>query len=340
MHALNENDYKLFKSICKLPQKSLMKTLYQILKKKYDKIIFTQDYIFAQGEIPIALVAHMDTVFNSPPTNIYYDREAGVIWSPEGGCGDDRAGVFAILKIIQGGLKPSIIFTTDEEQGGIGAEALVKDHPIAPIEIRYIIELDRRGTNDCVFYECDNPSFVSYIETFGFIENLGSFSDISEICPAWGIAGVNLSIGYFDEHSVSETLHVNPLLKTISQVKKMLTEKEIPTFEYIPSAYPSYWRELLKQEYAFEDDYLFKIKCSKCGAIMEDFEAVPVQTDQSIKYYCPDCCVNITHWCEHCGEPFIPSKDSSEKLCFKCRKELEGGPIKCNTTISKNSSMM
>ena len=77
MHALNENDYKLFKSICKLPQKSLMKTLYQILKKKYDKIIVTQDYIFAQGEIPIALVAHMDTVHKENVKDFYeyYDKE-------------------------------------------------------------------------------------------------------------------------------------------------------------------------------------------------------------------------------------------------------------------------
>lgn len=344
MHVLNENDYKLFKSICGLKQKSLMKTLYHILKKRYDKIILTKEYIFAVGEVPIALVAHMDTVFENPPLEIYYDREAGVIWSPDGGCGDDRAGVFAILKIVQSGLKPSVIFTTNEEMGGIGAEALVKDFPEAPTKLNYLIELDRRGTNDCVFYECDNPTFVSYVESFGFIENFGSFSDISEICPAWGIAGVNLSVGYFNEHSVSETLHVNPLLKTISQVKKMLNEKEIPFFEYVPSLYQSYWRDFLKPGYAFEEDFFnspIKIRCSKCKIPLEEFEVVPVYTkDNGVKYYCPDCCTDLTNWCENCGEAFIPDIDPSEKLCYKCRKDFEGGSTQCNTQKSKNNLMM
>ncbi len=339
MQKLTDNDYKLFKSIVSLKQSSLQKTLEAFLNKKYDTVISRKEYLFAKGDIPIALVAHMDTVFQKPPKDIYYDREMGVIWSPEGGCGDDRAGVFAILKVIQSGLRPSVIFTTDEEVGGLGAEKLINDFPEAPTQLNYIIQLDRRGTNDCVFYDCDNPQFVQYVESFGFIENYGSFSDISEICPAWGMAGVNLSIGYEDEHSVSETLHVNPLLKTISKVKSMLQATNIPEFKYIPSVSASYWNRYLYKGYSwdFEDDEFFK--CSKCGNLFEDYEMVPVVgLDGNQKYFCPDCCVAHVNWCVKCGEAFEIKEKSSEKLCPTCRHE-KGGNEKCITKKSKKNSM-
>ena len=96
------------------------------LRKIYPTVLETKDYICAEGVIPIALVAHMDTVFFKPATTIYYDRQKNTMWSPMGLGADDRAGVFAIIQILQSGLRPHIIFTTDEEKGCLGAEALAK----------------------------------------------------------------------------------------------------------------------------------------------------------------------------------------------------------------------
>lgn len=322
MHIMTDSDYNLFKSIVRLKQPALHKTLNSFLKRKYTRVVSTKEYLFAEGNIPICLVAHMDTVFKTPPENIYYDKDMGVIWSPEGGCGDDRSGVFAILKIVQSGLRPSVIFTTDEEVGGLGAEAIVKDFPVAPADFHYIVQLDRRGTNDCVFYDCANESFVQYIESFGFIENYGSFSDISELCPAWGIAGVNLSVGYENEHSVSETVHVNPLYKTITKVKRMLQEENIPEFKYIAGFYSKFLG--LKSYYDWpndEDDeeeliYHHIKSCSGCHKLFEDFEMIPVGDE----YFCPDCCVDKVQWCTKCGTAF-KRLSPSEKLCPKCLQE-------------------
>ena len=99
MQTLKQDDYNLLKSVIELKQSSLQKVLKNYLKQKYKEVYSTLDYIYAKGDIPIALVAHMDTVFENPPSNIYYDREKGVLWSPEGLGADDRAGIFAILKI-------------------------------------------------------------------------------------------------------------------------------------------------------------------------------------------------------------------------------------------------
>ena len=99
MRVLKDSDYKLLERLVSLTQKELRNTMIQYLKSKYDNCIVTKDYIVAIGEIPIALVAHMDTVFKTPVSNLYYDRQKNVLWSPEGLGADDRAGVFAILKI-------------------------------------------------------------------------------------------------------------------------------------------------------------------------------------------------------------------------------------------------
>ena len=218
MERLNRNEFKLFESLASLTQNSMRRALYSYLKKRYKNVIVAPEYLYAVGEIPIALVAHMDTVFSSPPKDIYYDERKGVCWSPDGLGADDRAGIFAILTILKHGYRPSIIFTTDEEIGAVGASQLVEDIKTPESELKYIIQLDRRGTNDCVFYNCDNRDFVEYIEKFGFIETFGSFSDISVICPTWGIAGVNLSIGYENEHTTNEILRVGAMLNTIKKV--------------------------------------------------------------------------------------------------------------------------
>ncbi len=233
MRTLEFKDQKLLEQICKLEQEELLALLTQYLYKHYDKVEATQEYVFAEGNIPIALIAHMDTVFNKTPIEIYYDKEKGVMWSPQGLGADDRAGVFAILQILKTGLRPHVIFTTDEEWGGVGARWLIYDHPKQPFkQLNYIIELDRANNNDACFYDCVNQDFIDYIEKeTGFCETTGLYSDISELCPSWEVCGVNLSIGYVDEHNEIERLFVHAMTKTIKTVINLL-KKEVKEFKW------------------------------------------------------------------------------------------------------------
>lgn len=314
MRVLSDNDYKLFERLVSLSQKEMRRAMTQYLKGRYENYIFTNDYLVAIGDIPIALVAHMDTVFKTPVSDLYYDQKKGVLWSPQGLGADDRAGMFAIIKLLQKGLRPSIIFTTDEEKGGLGASALAKDHKKCPIPgLKYMIELDRRGSNDCVFYDCYNPEFVEYVESFGFCEKYGSFSDISFLMGEWGICGVNLSVGYDDEHSYTEILNIGPLYDTIKKVEKMLSEKEIPNFEYeeINSAMSSWWKSY---------DTIYGQHCSKCKKVFSEYELFPVKgADGSKKFYCPDCIVDNVDWCEVCQEAY-EVVDGSKK-CKECAEK-------------------
>ena len=328
MHILPKKDYNLFCSLAKVSQSSLRRSLASFLQSKYDKVYVTEDYLYAVGDIPIALCAHMDTVFKKPPVDIFYDREKGVMWSPDGLGADDRAGIYSIVQILNDGFRPSVLFCADEEIGAVGAEQLVKDHIFPHSPLNFIIELDRRGTNDCVFYDCANDDFTKYIERFGFIESWGSFSDISEICPAWKVAGVNLSIGYENEHSVSEILKVAPLMATIKKVEEILSLDEWPIFEYVYNPY-CYYSKYLPYPMEYDDYWDFETTvmnpsdqyhyCEHCKIPLHDYELIPaISATGKIHYYCPDCCGEYVEWCYGCGEAYEIGGLNKSGLCPSC----------------------
>lgn len=312
MRILSDGNLKLFEQIVKMNEVSLLKTMNTYLKRFYNKVTYTKDYVYAIGDIPITLVAHVDTIFKERPEDVFYDRVKNVLWSPQGLGADDRAGVFAIINIVKSGLRPHIIFTTGEEMGGLGAQVLTYREPKPFAEMKYIIQLDRRGKDDCIFYECDNVKFIEYIKSFGFHEEYGSFSDISELCPTWRIAGVNLSIGYKNEHSLIEILYIDYFLSTVEKVKKMLKDvNNINSFEYIPALYSLS---------SLNPTSLYK--CKNCGKIFTEYELFLVKgVDGKNVYYCPDCIYGNVNWCDSCGKAYEIDfrEDTTIKKCKDCR---------------------
>ena len=332
---MSENDYQLFRALAELTQEQLRNLLFAHLKRKYKKIIATEEYIYAVGDIPIGLLAHMDTVFKAPPEEIYYDTRQNVIWSPQGLGADDRAGVFAILKILQQTkLRPTIIFTTDEEVGGLGAFQLA-DKIQKPIsDLNFLVQLDRRGSNDCVFYDCDNREFVNFIESYGFKENFGSFTDISVLCPIWGIAGVNLSIGYLREHTVSEILNVDDMYDTIDKVCKILNTKDLKKYIYIenvlltrkwykystPYAYPGWddeddWYDTYGKGHKLTPTTKpATYQCHFCKGVFYENEVVPLELfgETEPKIVCSECCLEKVAWCPMCDIAVDKTKNDNE----------------------------
>lgn len=347
MKTLNQKELKSIEQFFQLTQSQLLKAMKHYLEIKYEKVITTKEYLIAVGDIPVGLIAHLDTVFKFSPKDIYYDRVKNVMWSPDGLGADDRAGVYAIMQIIKTGLRPTVILTTDEELGCVGANKLVTDHPITLADLKYIIQLDRRGSNDCVFYNCNNVKFDEYVESFGFITNFGSFSDISSICPVWKVAGVNLSIGYYNEHSVSETLNIGQMYDTIKKVRKMLEDAEnAEYFEYIEridysKLFKKYDNWPDDDDWGWDPSYGIskedwaafmepQSKCNQCGKWDYDYNLFPTKAENGETiFFCSDCISqhNHIHWCSVCGEPFIDKSLPKGKIyqCRDCRgKEVNG----------------
>ena len=202
----------------------------QLAKRNHWKILTGKEFVYSTGNIPVLLIAHVDTVHAKPPEKLFYDRGQGILWSPEGLGADDRAGVIGILRLLNQGYAPHVLFTDGEECGATGAKEAVRS--LADPGVLYAIELDRRHAKDAVFYDCNNPVFTDYVTSFGFKEASGSFSDISVICPKWRMAGVNVSCGYYNEHTRAEFLNTIELNATVTAVAQMLRALPNKRFRY------------------------------------------------------------------------------------------------------------
>ena len=333
IEKFSKEDYQVLTTLLKMTENGLHRAMFHFVQNFYkpENVVNTKHFIYCKGNIPVMLVAHMDTVFTTPPVDIYYDSKATVMWSPQGLGADDRAGVYAILKILQAGLLPYICLTTQEENGGIGASVFVKKFPNPPKDLKYIIEFDRQGINDCVFYWCHNKDFITYTENFGFEFDYGTFSDISEICPAWKIAGVNLSVGYLKEHTTTETLNTTILHNTINAAINMLKSVPKKKFDYILDQ--TYYMYGLG--FPTDDDYSDYIpsigknitcQCHECKRFYPEEDVIPVLTKENHYHnYCIDCLpLNVT-WCNLCGNPF-EAEYENQIFCNRC-KSKKGGKI-------------
>jgi acetylornithine deacetylase/succinyl-diaminopimelate desuccinylase-like protein len=205
-------------------------------------------FVYAKGNVPVMLIAHCDTVFDKRKESdkdklVFWDKETNVMWSPSGLGSDDRSGVLGILALLEDGYRPFVLFTDEEETGGRGAKDFCEylDFTKASLEVSYIIELDRQGSKEAVFYDDGNEEFQKMVLSHGFNIDMGTFTDISIICPHTHISGVNLSCGFNNAHQQTEYFSIDSLQYTVDIVSKMLEEvaalTESHVYKYIDNSY-------------------------------------------------------------------------------------------------------
>lgn len=196
-------------------------------------------FLFAQGRLPVLVVAHVDTFAYPEEKTIVYDAFAKRVLSDTYLGADDRAGVYAVLELARK-YQPHVLLTNYEEKGQIGAEAALESVWLQRTaeKIKFIVELDRCGVADAVFYHCTNNEFKEFIISYGFEEKKGTVTDVTVLMEELGVAGVNLSVGFFNEHTEDEYLSMRVLASTIDKVSMMLDDVAtywIPRFEFVCS---------------------------------------------------------------------------------------------------------
>lgn len=229
---------KTFKKICRKDQYELKKWLEKLLNAKYKEVINGDGFLYAKGNVPILLTAHMDTVHKDKCRDIIVTKEKGKtkLWSPQGIGGDDRCGIWMIWMVLcKTKYRPSILFCEDEEIGGVGSGKFAKTKYMEDLkELKYLVELDRANAKDAVYYDCGNEEFMEYIETtIGYKEAYGSFSDIGHLSPGCDKASVNLGCGYYKQHTLEEYVIFEEMFNTFKAVKVLLSKaNDCEVFDY------------------------------------------------------------------------------------------------------------
>lgn len=153
---------------------------------------------------------------------------------------DDRAGIAMLWLMRRSG--HSLLITDHEETGGQGARSATHDLHDELSDHVFAVQIDRHYDQEMVFYECSTDEFEQYMtEKTGFDTAIGTFTDISIICPAVGICGVNLAAGYWNEHSSNEMLSFDAWRRTYNVVHKMLWKDAHKQFKLPPRPARGRW---------------------------------------------------------------------------------------------------
>ncbi len=203
----------------------------------YDHADGKKGYLFVPGSRKdrCVLVAHADTFFDRDYVNRFYESKLsysfGAFKSVADDCSigaDDRAGCAMLWLLRNSG--HSLLILDGEEHGQIGAHYLSETNPQLFDEINghsFMIQLDRRGKDDFKCYDLPvTDKFVSHIaEETGYIRREGGGrTDICVLCR--DICGVNLSVGYYDEHTPRESIVISEWNRTFETVCRLISKEQ------------------------------------------------------------------------------------------------------------------
>ena len=346
------NTIETFINYCKMDEFTLKTELFIELKKYYKKLRFGDGFILAKGNMPVMLVAHLDTIHRKQCTDadIYVSRDNNIVKSDNGIGGDDRCGVFMIMDIIKNTKhRPYVLFTEDEECGGLGAKMFIKRYNKSNTKLNFIIELDRANSIDSVYYDLDNKDFEKYINKYGFKTAIGSYTDICDLCPAFDCAGVNLSCGYYKAHTTNEYVNIREMLNTTYKVARILEDfKQEDDFKYVEKeyvytyslgnyknykhykptnkdnlyssyydGYDYYYNTPKDDDYYFGEGYQIYETCDYCGQSFPLKECRMVEDGST--YICEHCMKRFgMKECKECGVAMFYGTDGD--LCIDCKK--------------------
>ena len=194
-------------------------------------------YLPGSAKKKVLLIAHADTYWekeNQSFTETELEGNGNQISNPSGGLGaDDRAGC-AIVWLLKD-MGHSILITSGEERGSLASKWLIKNRPDVIQEInkthQFMVQFDRANGCDFKCYNVGTFAFRKYIkEITNYNEpDRKRSTDIKYLCK--NICGVNLSIGYHNEHVDCEYLTLDEWQGTLDLARRWLSEVDLPLFE-------------------------------------------------------------------------------------------------------------
>lgn len=129
---------------------------------------------------------------------------------------DDRVGVKTILDILDMGLRPHILFTTDEEVGCVGSRKAVEENALEGLKMAsMLIQIDRgvheSSWHEMVTYDFDPESHKGIFDELRKTYKMatGSYTDVAVLGPHLDKPIVNVSASYRHEHTTDEFINLD-----------------------------------------------------------------------------------------------------------------------------------
>ena len=215
----------------------------------YNNIFITKNS--SNPEYYPAVVCHTDCVL--PHKNKQVDIQQGKIFGKDVktnkriGLGmDDANGICCAIQLLKSIPNLKVCFTTEEEIGYNGAYSAAENIDFW-YNVSYMIQADRHGKSDLITFTngIDSASdkwleeASGVMAEFGYSEAPGIGTDIGVLAEELKISGVNISCGYYKEHTDKEYTIISELQNCLNFMEKLLftipTDKQYDIkIEYVP----------------------------------------------------------------------------------------------------------
>lgn len=174
-----------------------------------------------QGNYPL-ICAHVDTVRRKIPMLRLDSITNTITGSGDILGGDDRAGVYILYSLIDSGIPAIYCLFDEEETGGAGVEEFMDNHEDIITSSTCYIGLDRRGSTDAATYSYTSSKLLLMLGDYGYKQKDGSCTDVSRLESAYPKATVNLSVGFYSEHTSNEYLSIGDMERTLENMKSII----------------------------------------------------------------------------------------------------------------------
>lgn len=207
--------------------------------KKYLEPVFGEPdedgnyFLLVGSKYPkIAFMAHHDTVHKDQGFQRIHVSSKGHVslaeknWSRSCLGADCTTGVYIILRMIEADVPGVYIIHAGEEIGCVGSKALAQRRPPYLDKVEAAISFDRYGTTSIITHQmgertCSDEFATSLSSTLGMPyltpDPTGAFTDSIEYIHFIPEC-TNISVGYYNQHSVNESQDLNYLEELIGNL--------------------------------------------------------------------------------------------------------------------------
>ncbi|MBI3695914.1 MAG: hypothetical protein HY238_13870 [Acidobacteria bacterium] len=194
-------------------------------------------FLYIPGNRPdrVLLLAHADTKWDAVPAYPAPVRtEQGIYSSCTADLGigaDDRAGCAMLWELRA--LGHSLLVTRGEEKGCLASHWIADENPDVLAELnshQFMVQFDRQNATDFKCYDVGTDEFRAYVQAqTGFREpDRERGTDIKVLAKQ--ICGVNLSVGFYAEHTPAERLVFAEWEHSLRVARAWLAQPGLPKF--------------------------------------------------------------------------------------------------------------
>lgn len=212
--------------ILKLTDEGLSIRMEKELFRQGYNVIHGNGYYFAEGSIPVLLIAHINSIHEEQPIEICKSEN---FWmAPEGIGGENRCGIYALLQIVRH-YHCHILLLNDKINNNITSllNGLSEDFYIA-----FAIDLALEGKNECLIHRCTDVMIRSALKERGY--ELTPSAAILEFPKNLKLTYISISTGFYDSYLQSERICIDDVwhsVRTIERILDMIADDNISTID-------------------------------------------------------------------------------------------------------------